>query len=524
MSQFVSSAPVPVGATKPIQPGGILSYKNETKPKAFANQRVQATYGFKTYNTLPPYLGERSGHYSVVVDQPDDVRLGAPGLEDVFEPANPEMVELTDYYLTRLPSEQKNLSAIRTIQQHGLQDLLTMYLRKKLQDDAEEVKARYAGATTVEAELASARLQNRFSDMIRYYGSEQKLREALLRDVVGGQPDAALRAVAGAAIQREMAEGGAGAFPVDAGAPAGAMPRMGGDVGAVGADAEDIMQAETNKTEAEAFRRLEEAGEPLPSPFAIKSRITQLDQRLAVLNTEEEQLNEDIDVVSSEEEVQRIAARLEEIAEERANLIEARDAMVLDMRASAPGRGAAAADEAADTGYLMDDDAPAEYAPGGSAASQYAPIPMVGGGGGLGAGPAFSEPRMPTTSTARPLVGEIIGQQSAAAPASARATKDLGAAGTAREEQYRRMARRAARKEHKAEMKRSLERAIMGMELTGADEPVEVRQQEASGQHDRRSSGSRPEQPPAAAAAPAAAEPAPPRGFFRGTPARRRRR
>lgn len=471
MSQFLQSAPAPIGATKPIQPGGVLSYKNETKPSAFANEKVQATYGFKSYNNAPPCLGERSGHYSVVVDQPDDKRMGAPILDDIFTPSDPAMAELTEYFLKRLPAEQKSLGAVRTIQQHGLQDLLTRFLRKKLQDDAEEVRARYSGATAVESQLASARLQNRFSDMIRYYGSEQRLREAILRDVVGGQPEAALRASAGAALKREMAEGGAGAFPVDPAAPPGAMPVGGGEAMAEGADATGMMEDGMREREGEAYAE----------PESPSDQVRRLAQKIDELQAEDDMITDALMETDDSEMIERLEGQKEQISQEIMSL--ENQIRLLEEQGIDPEKRSNLSElfvdsESGGMGYTPPEPADAD---GDAVASAYTPVAAMGSAGG------YSSERLsrgPGASSSRRLVGEVIGHQAPSAPARAIATADPAAAGaTARQDMFSRSRRQQARG--------ALHRAIMGMDMGEEDEPVEVVRQSVPGQEDRRSRRSR---------------------------------
>ena len=426
---------LPVGAAKPLMPGGTLSYSEQTKPSAYAKESVYSTYGvFPTYSTLPTYLGPRSGHYSDVIEKPDDKRMGAPDLNDVITPSDPQLEELTEYFLNRVPAEQKSIGAVLTIKEYGLQDLLTKFIRGKLQDDADMVKARYAGATQVEYDLAQARLQNRYSDMIRYYGGEQRLREALLRDYVGGLPEAALRASATNALQREMAEGGAGPFSVDA----GGVPTVGGmDAGAMAADAEAGQLDEMEEREPV------EPEEAMPSVDQTQGDISRLLMEKRELETGLEEEEAALETAETEAERQNILSEIQRLESE----IRTIRLQILELQQGSSqvqtdgGMYADDVDGTADEYAPVQEGMGAEPAdgPGSTFGSSLLPVPAVGGGGGMGREMPMAGPG---GSSSRAKVGEIIGHQSAAAPAKAMASQDPAAAGaTARQDQMGRRSR-----------------------------------------------------------------------------------
>jgi len=193
-------ARTPPGAVKPpVDGGGTSYYVKNTKVSQITNPDVNPVYANPVYKTLPPHLGERSGQISTVVGKPDDVKRGYSIQDEVFPPGNPEMEQLTEYYSRVVPAQNNSVEAAYTIKKYGLSELLERFLTTKLQDDVDTVKARYAGATDVERQLAFAKLQNRYSDMVRHYGGEQRLRDALLREYIGGIEDPAVRG----ALERE---------------------------------------------------------------------------------------------------------------------------------------------------------------------------------------------------------------------------------------------------------------------------------------------------------------------------------
>lgn len=203
MSLF-TSAPVQPGAMRPLQEGGGTDYyTKKTKVSQYANANVYPTYGFKIYESAPSPFDERSGHTSTVVGQPLSKMMGQPIVGDIFTPADPEMEKLTQYFSRVVPASTKSIQATMTIKQHGLGALLERYVQGKLQDDVNVVNARMAGATEVERQLAMARLQDRYSEFIRVYGSEERLRQALLNQYIGGIPDPSVRG----ALAMEMRAG-----------------------------------------------------------------------------------------------------------------------------------------------------------------------------------------------------------------------------------------------------------------------------------------------------------------------------
>jgi hypothetical protein len=218
MSLQQNSGPIPVGAVRPLQVGGTITYNQQTKPSAFANENVYASYGFPIYKTRPSCGNERSGNYSKIDERPTPptITKGA-----VF-PSDPEMSRLTDYFAKRLPIENKSQGAILTMKQYGLNELLQRYITKELQDDAEYVKSMYANATAPVAEEAMARLQNRSIEYRRNFRTNAGIREAILRDLVGGEPDPDLRQAIANALAKEQARQD---LPVDPTAPAGALPQ-----------------------------------------------------------------------------------------------------------------------------------------------------------------------------------------------------------------------------------------------------------------------------------------------------------
>jgi len=225
MSLF-TSGPVAPGALRPLQEGGGTDYYTQkTKVSQFAKANVVPSYGFKIYESAPSPFDERSGHTSTVVGRPDSKAMGQPTINDIFTPSDPEMEKLTQYFSRVAPSAVKSINASITIKQYGLKGLLERYIQGKLQDDVNVVNARMAGATEVERQLAMARLQDRYSEFVRAYGSEERLRQALLAEYVGGIPDPAVRGALANEIRAETQMGGATtmALSADAGVatPAG---------------------------------------------------------------------------------------------------------------------------------------------------------------------------------------------------------------------------------------------------------------------------------------------------------------
>ncbi|NBT59798.1 hypothetical protein EBT16_13540, partial [bacterium] len=192
MSLFTSGL-LPPGLIRPATEGGGTDYYNEKKTKisVITNPAVNPSYGiYKTYSNAPPTPNERDGNTATVVQQPRTVELS---ISDVFNPGNAEMEALTQYFSRVVPSKVKSTRAAITIGRFGVKQLLEQFLRSKLQEDMEVVEARMAGATDVERELAMARMQDRYSDMIRNYGTDQRVRQALLRQFIGRIDDPALR-------------------------------------------------------------------------------------------------------------------------------------------------------------------------------------------------------------------------------------------------------------------------------------------------------------------------------------------
>ena len=224
MSLF-TSAPVQPGAIRPLQEGGGTDYyTKKTKVSQYANANVYPTYGFKIYETAPSPFDERSGHTSTVVGKPLSKMMGQPVVGDIFTPADPEMEKLTQYFSRVVPASTKSIQATMTIKQYGLGALLERYVQGKLQDDVNVVNARMAGATEVERQLAMARLQDRYSEFIRVYGSEERLRQALLNQYIGGIPDPAVRGALAMEMRAGTEMGGATTMalsPGDVATPAG---------------------------------------------------------------------------------------------------------------------------------------------------------------------------------------------------------------------------------------------------------------------------------------------------------------
>jgi hypothetical protein len=199
MSISVPARTLPGAVKPPVDGGGTSYYVKNTKVSQITNPKVNPVYANPVYKTLPPHLGERSGQISTVIGKPDDVKRGYSIQDEVFPPGNPEMEQLTEYYSRVVPAQNNSVEAAYTIKKYGLSELLERFLSSKLQDDVDTLKSRYAGATDVERQLAFSKLQNRYSDMVRHYGGEQRLRDALLREYIGGIEDPAVRG----ALQRE---------------------------------------------------------------------------------------------------------------------------------------------------------------------------------------------------------------------------------------------------------------------------------------------------------------------------------
>lgn len=412
MSQFISSAPNPPGAVRPLQVGGTNYYTEKTKASAVASANVQPTYGFKIYENQPAALGERSGHYSVVVQQPDDKRMDAPSLDNVFTPANPETIELTNYFTRTLPNQTRSAKAAIALEKLSLNQLLERYLRGKLQDDAEEVMARYQGATDVEREIASARLQNRYTEMIRHYGTDQRVREAILRDVVAGEPDRAVREAITRQLERESAMGGAGAFPVNPAAPAAAMPFGGGDAAADAAAADEFQGDELARTEDDSWQPADTA-DLMEEPFANERQ--RLIQRIRDVQVDINQLEDDLENAQDDEEEADLAGQIMTLEQEMFGLRQRLTELGKvgdDVTTSGDTDGEAAAPDLAPS-----------YAPGNDNLSSRSSFPSRVGGGSV-----FGEMTQPAPlgGQSRRLTQPIIGHEAPGVPPAARASQDIG--------------------------------------------------------------------------------------------------
>lgn len=431
MSQFTSGI-THRGATRPLQDGGVNFYINQTKPRGFANANVQGTYAlFSTYNTPPPYLGERSGHYSVVVQQPDDKRMGAPRPDEIFERGNPQNDEITEYFLNKVPAGKRAVKNALTIKKYGLNELMERFLRDKLQQDVDAVASRYAGATEVERRLAFERLQNRYSDMVRHYGSDMRLREAIMRDVIGDHPDPAVREAMRNELMKEQT--GLGTAPMSV-APGEVETFEGGNADMVNADATEQMESqalekvnEMDQDEPEDYEGddavVDTAGEgSLNDIQTLRGMLLRVTQAIASLKNQRETAiaNEDF---AEADKIERMIRRAED---DQVNILMRIEA--LKTGTEVEGGLEAIGEGETDPGY----------APGGTDSLMTLPS-----AGFSGRNPREGERGIRGShGSSRPLVGHIIGHQAPSVPASSMATNDPAAAGTsARQDQMRRRGR-----------------------------------------------------------------------------------
>jgi len=217
MSLFTAGRVQPGMIRPQVDGGGTDYFLGKTKVSQITKPEVQPTYGFEIYKQPPAPLDLRSGHTCKVMEKPVSVSTPFATIENIFSPGNPEMEELTQYFSRVVPSQNKSVSSAITIKQYGTKELLDRFLQSKLQDDVNIVNARMAGATEVERQLAMARLQDRYSNYIRSYGTEERVRQAILRDVVGGIEEPAIRGALQMELRHTSATGGATALPISAG-------------------------------------------------------------------------------------------------------------------------------------------------------------------------------------------------------------------------------------------------------------------------------------------------------------------
>ena len=429
MSQLVGFTPVPIGAVKPNEVGGgVNAYDEMTKVDSFANAKINPTYGFKIYESNPEALKERSGHYSVVVQQPDNKRLAQPNLDNVFTPSRPEEVELTKYFTRVLPQQTKNVKSAMALNKMSLDDLLERYIRGKLQEDAEEVMARYAGATEVERQLAEARLQNRYSDMIRQYGSESRLRDALMREMAGDQIDPALRGAITKQLRSEQAGMGAGSFPVVPGAAPESQPADAPMAMADIREGEIVGEEEAKETELDIAEEDSAAFEGTQKElFEARTRLERLKAMYEEAEAEEKRLMKlyNLGAEITEEEMLIAQERTDEI---HAEVMKAEDVL-------------------ADLGQYMEDGGLPPLSAVDTAGDKAPPIPAVGAGSSYAAsgtdstldtqlrrrvGTGFITPaehEMPTRfgGSGRPIAQASDAIEAPAVPPTGRASLDPGA-------------------------------------------------------------------------------------------------
>jgi hypothetical protein len=300
MSLFTSGVVQP-GALRPLQEGGGTDYYTQkTKVSQFAKANVVPSYGFKIYESAPSPFDERSGHTATVVGRPDSKAMGQPTINDIFTPSDPEMEKLTQYFSRVAPSAVKSINASITIKNYGLKGLLERYIQGKLQDDVNVVNARMAGSTEVERQLAMARLQDRYSEFVRAYGSEERLRQALLAEYVGGIPDPAVRGALANELRAETQMGGATtmALSADAGVATPAGPV--GDVDrATYIDQADTEMEESN-LDGEATRMAEISSRRRDRYFEISQRIREAERELSRLTRQANEIDEERPVTIKE--------------------------------------------------------------------------------------------------------------------------------------------------------------------------------------------------------------------------------
>jgi hypothetical protein len=323
MSLFTSGVVQP-GALRPLQDGGGTDYYTQkTKVSQFAKANVVPSYGFKIYESAPSPFDERSGHTATVVGRPDSKAMGQPTINDIFTPSDPEMEKLTQYFSRVAPSAVKSINASITIKNYGLKGLLERYIQGKLQDDVNVVNARMAGATEVERQLAMARLQDRYSEFVRAYGSEERLRQALLAEYVGGIPDPAVRGALANEIRAETQMGGATtmALSADAGVATPAGPV--GDVDrATYIDQADAEMEESN-LDGEAMRSEEMIRQRRERLSIITEQVSRYEGELTDLAREAQEIDSmrgmgqavGSDVVKRQKAIQRRATNLRRIVD-----------------------------------------------------------------------------------------------------------------------------------------------------------------------------------------------------------------
>lgn len=268
MSLFTAGRVQPGMIRPQVDGGGTDYFLGKTKVSQITKPEVHPTYGFEIYKQAPSPLDLRSGHTCVVIEKPVSVSTPFATIENIFSPGNPEMEELTQYFSRVVPAQNKSVASAITIKQYGTKELLDRFLQSKLQDDVNVVNARMAGATEVERQLAMARLQDRYSHYIRSYGTEERVREAILRDVIGGIEEPAIRGALQAEMRHTTATGGATALPLSP----GDVSTMGGgiadldrsayydDVGQVvdSGNLDDVAQADEEQADFDDTQQLEE--------------------------------------------------------------------------------------------------------------------------------------------------------------------------------------------------------------------------------------------------------------------------
>jgi len=438
MSLF-TSAPVQPGAIRPLQEGGGTDYYTQkTKVSQYANANVYPTYGFKIYESAPSPLDERSGHTSTVVGKPLSQMMGQPIVGDIFTPAYPEMEKLTQYFSRVVPASTKSIQATMTIKQHGLGALLERYVQGKLQDDVNVVNSRMAGATEVERQLAMARLQDRYSEFIRVYGSEERLRQALLNQYIGGIPDESVRGALAMEMRAGTEMGGATTMalsPGDVSTPAGPV----GDVDrATYVEAVPDMAEET-EADVEAMKSEELKRQRMERLAVIDKKKRELIKRQEDLQAEVKEIDSETGQGRQDEILRKITTitrRLTSLQEEFNGIVAQLDAEV-EGRAVAPEGSVRNPD---------DFDAQTE-------AMSAAPMPPASGVGldsglSMGAGNPGAETEFtvgtftPGHHTERGIAGglgstralvERIERQPPSAPGFALASADIGASQTYRD-------------------------------------------------------------------------------------------
>jgi len=402
MSLQQNSGAIPVGAVRPLQVGGTITYNQQTKPSAYANENVYASYGFPIYKTRPPCGNERSGNYSKVDERPTPPTI----TKEAIFPSDPEMNRLTDYFARRLPIENKSQNAILTMKQYGLSELLQRYLMKELQDDAEYVKSMYANATAPVAEEAMARLQNRSIEYRRNFHTNEGIRDAILRDIVGGQPDADLRQAVSNALAKEQASQD---LPVDPTAPPGALPQDATETatGLEEADGEMI----DDMYENEGDEAVDD--EPVASLSQITRDLQRVRANKARLEFEIQSIEEDLESQDDAEQYRAKEAELLSLDNKLGDLTDRENElmrMINDMGGN-PEQDFISTTAQEKLGRSTDDDILPPDTSYQADSGAYSVQPAIGGGAVVRENPLRGVP-----GSTKPLTGVLPGQESASIP------------------------------------------------------------------------------------------------------------